>query len=145
MRWAIAGQIVRIPYRLYFNAPEDTTLPPQSDSWLVMQCLLTRHSDGHVRHQALRRILLAGKRWVVPFVVLLAGEYVVEIIDDMVAALSKLDRDIYADFVHENRPLMAVLQARATSYWDCYYRHQYPNKHDYPGLVFFDRLEYWAK
>lgn len=79
-----------------------------------------------------------------PFVVLLAGEYVVEIAADMVAHLPSLERGLYAAFVRENRDLMRLLRSRATSYWDCYHRHGYPDRKTYPGLVFLDHLESWV-
>ena len=44
--------------------------------------------------------------------VLLAGEYVVEIIADMVASLPTLERGIYAEFVRENRHLIQRLRSK---------------------------------
>jgi len=82
--------------------------------------------------------------WSIPFVVLLAGEYVVEIIDDMLVSLPALNPQVYIEFVRENRDTMRLLRSRATSYWDCYYRASYPNRSSYPGLAFLHQLEMWA-
>ena len=79
-----------------------------------------------------------------PFVVLLAGEYVVEIIDDIVASIPTMRRETYIEFIRENRPLMRRLRSKATSYWNCFYRAAYPNKGTFPGLVVFNQLEHWA-
>ena len=76
--------------------------------------------------------------------ILLAGEYVVEIIEDMVRSLSMLDRQLYVDFVRENRGLIRQLRAKATSYWDRYYRAEYRDRAAYPGLAFLHELELWA-
>ncbi|MDE2126042.1 MAG: hypothetical protein KGJ62_05580 [Armatimonadetes bacterium] len=76
--------------------------------------------------------------------VLLAGDYVVEIIDDIMASLPLLDAEAYVEFVRENRGVMRLLRRKATSYWDCYYRTAHPNRHTYPGLAFLDQLAVWA-
>jgi hypothetical protein len=111
---------------------------------LAVQCLATRSTDGHIRQQALRLILYNNEPWAIPYVVLLAAEYVVEIVADIQVALPSLDCSAYANFVHENYFLMRVLRARATSYWDCYYRGNYPNQNSYPGLIVLRQFEKWA-
>src|SRR5690349_12406376 len=52
----------------------------------------TRYGDGWVRQRFLRRLLAAPvlARWMIPFIVQLVGEYVVEIIDDIAEALPDL-------------------------------------------------------
>ena len=92
----------------------------------------------------MRSILTLNEAWSIPFVVMLAGEYVVEIIDDIVASLPLLDREAYIDFVRENRSLMRRLRSRAASYWNCYYRMSNPERSSYPGLALLHQLEDWA-
>jgi hypothetical protein len=82
--------------------------------------------------------------WVIPFIAFPVGEYVVEIVEDIRLSLPLLDRDAYTQFVRENRSTMRLLRARAVSYWDCYYRHAYPDRKDYPGIVVLNELEAWA-
>lgn len=94
---------------------------------------------------ALRAILPLKTSWSIPFVVLLAGEYVVEIIDDIVNSLSLLDPVAYGAFARENARLMLLLEARATSYWACYYRHSFADRYQYPGLKFMQQLRQWAQ
>jgi len=141
----VLGEIVQIPQRIHFIGLDKDGLQVQNDFWPAIQCLCTRSTDGYLRQAALRRILSINEPWSVPFVVLLAGEYVVEIIEDMVASVSALDRAIYLNFVRENRVLMSLLRSRATSYWDCYYRRtSHPDRARYPGLTFLHQLELWA-
>jgi hypothetical protein len=135
----VLGRPVLIPYRLNEARPH---LPGKF--FPAIQCLCTRSTDGHVRHAALRSVLCINEPWAVPFVVLLAGEYVVEIMTDMVASLPTLECSIYAEFARENRHLIRRLRSQATSYWNCYYRGVYPDRIAYPGLVFLHRLESWA-
>ena len=141
---SVLGRDVKIPCRIHFNGLSKTGLSAQGKTWLGVQCLCTRSTDGYLRHAALRNILFSDEPAIVPFVVMLAGEYVVEIIEDIVAASSMLDRQSYANFVRENRPVMRHLRAKAASYWDRYYRTAYPDRAVYPGLAFLHEVERWA-
>jgi hypothetical protein len=100
--------------------------------------------DGHLRQAALRLVIRVDEPWSIPFVVLLAGDYVVEIGAELVSSLPALNRQAYASFVRENDALLRLLQARATSYWDCYYRRSYPDHSLYPSLIFLQELERWV-
>ena len=78
---SIAGERVRIPYRLYADEPaadahQDLTLLQQA----VLSCIYTRHHDGHVRQRHVERIVPQTEDWIAPFVVHLTGEYVLEIV-----------------------------------------------------------------
>lgn len=144
VRAIVRGETVTIPSRIYLLKSVDDDLKAQSFSSPAIQCLLTRSSDGYQRQASLRWVLSVNKPWSIPFVVLLAGEYVVEIALEMVASIPILDQATYVHFVHENRDLMCLLRSKATSYWDCYHRAAYPNRSKYPGLAFLDQLELWA-
>jgi hypothetical protein len=113
---SISGRPVSIPSRIHFDGLDQTRLNAQGETWLAVQCLCTRSTDGYRRQAALRNILYSNGAAIVPFVVLLAGEYVVEIIDDILAARPSLDRVSYANFARENRPVMRHLRAKTTSY-----------------------------
>jgi len=140
----VLGRPLLVPSRIHFVGMKEAWPQLQGNFSPATRCLCTRSTDGYVRHAALRSVLGVNEPWAVPFVVLLAGEYVVEIVADMVAYLPSLERRIYAEFVLENRHLMRLLRAKAVSYWDCYYRNSYPERKVYPGLVFLHQLETWA-
>jgi hypothetical protein len=139
----VLGRSVCIPRRIHFTS---RALPAsyRKQRRLVIQCIRSRSTDGYLRQEALRAIVDTREPAAIPFIVLLAGEYVVEIIDDIVRALPTLDRAAYANFVRENRHLMQGLRTRATSYWDCYYRGRFPERGKYPGLLFLHEIERWA-
>ncbi|MGH7053504.1 MAG: hypothetical protein ACREFA_06775 [Stellaceae bacterium] len=140
----LGNNVVKIPYRIHFDGLKEAGLQSQDDFWVAAQCLCTRSTDGYMRQTPLRHILGIGEDWIIPFVVLLSGEYVVEITEDIAGSLTKLDRNRYINFVRENRPVMRLLRSKATSYWDRYYRHSYPDRCEYPGLMFLHELELWA-
>jgi hypothetical protein len=141
---SIGDAVVQIPARFHFNQPPPARLDLDGEWQLAADCLASRSTDGYLRQAALRRILNAPQPWVIPFILLPAGEYVVEIAADLIAALPTLDRAIYSDFVRANRPLLRLLQSRATSYWNCYYRRDYRDKGRYPALAFLWEIESWA-
>ena len=90
--------------------------------------------------------------WVVPYVVALIGEYVIEILVtiqdrlDLVAPDSP-DRRRYGRFVIENPEFFERVTRRVTSYWNCYYRFDFPVARPrdgrfatYPGFQLIDEL-----
>jgi len=105
----VHGKTVQIPKRIHFLGLAEEKLKAQGTLSSAIQCLCTRTTDGYRRQASLQCILNVNEPWSIPFVVLLAGEYVLEIIDDMVASIPVLDRAAYVNFVHENRGLMRLL------------------------------------
>ncbi|GEA79676.1 hypothetical protein [Cellulomonas uda] len=136
------GESIAFPYRIYHGIlPADTsfvmTLSP-----VVAACAYTRHHDGHVRQKAVRTLLdgrCALQPWVVPYVVKLVDEYVVEIVEDVAAFLTEVDVEgspqqrTYGRVLAQNPEMLRLLRARAASYWDCYYRWRYRRLEEYPG------------
>jgi hypothetical protein len=140
----LLGESIWIPKRIHFVGLDGGSKTSAERPWVAIQCLCTRSTDGYIRHASLRQILMNDEPWVIPFVVLLAGEYVVEIVEDIAASATNFDRVAYADFVRQNRDLMRLLRSRATSYWNRHYRHAYPDRSTYPGLALLHELEFWA-
>lgn len=140
----VFGQPVSVPNRIHFSRLELPHAEDRDQRWLAIQCLCTRSTNGYLRQRALRAIVNSTDPAAIPFIALLAGEYVVEIIDDILLALPAMDHDSYATFVRENRQLMQRIRAQATSYWNCYYRGRFPERGKYPGLAFLDEVERWA-
>lgn len=136
------GEVLAFPTRIYHGVlPADTSFV-MSLSPVVTACAYTRHHDGHVRQRALRMLLdgpCALQPWAVPYVVKLVDEYVVEIVDDVATFLTEVDvqgspqQRAYGRVLAQNPEMLRLLRARATSYWDCYYRRRHPRLEDYPG------------
>ncbi len=137
----ICNEDVVIPNRLH-NDPtllhEDSLTVLQQQ---LMSCLLTRHSDGFVREKYLSRIIGVNQIWVPPFVIQLAGEYVIEILHLIQRDLGVLDKALYTQFIRNNPKFLQLTEQRILSYGDCYYRSEM--RHDYVGfklLTFFHSL-----
>lgn len=136
------GESLRIPSRIYFPEPTParlSTLP--EDDRRILECIYTRHHDGRVRQRYLEAILLADEAWVAPFVVQLLGEYVLEILQVLDRGRGSLKRRSILAFVAENPAFMLRTRQRVVSYWNCYHRHRFPQRHEYPGFRVLEALE----
>jgi hypothetical protein len=89
----------------------------------------------------------APDAWVVPYVIQLVSEYVVQIIEVITAALPRLtvpgsqQRALYGRFVAENAAFIDPTAPRLASYWNAYYRGWYRSLTDYPGQALIDTVQ----
>lgn len=136
----VSGEVVRIPYRIYHDPAliDRTCLTPRQVE--LLGCLLTRHHNGFIRKEHLAGIIFANNEWIPPFVVQLAGEYVVEILEFVSSNLDRLDSQLYRTFLHTNPEFFALTKQRVVSYWDCYYREQ--RQADYAGFKIIAFMEH---
>ncbi|WP_429806781.1 hypothetical protein [Ensifer sp. B1-9] len=135
----VLGEILRIPSRVHLSArPEFPGLGLLERQMAF--CLLTRSTDGFQRQAALREILHINKPWSIPFVIALIGDYVVEIVQDIYAALPDLERDVVSTFIRTNPAFYQLTRDRVMSYWDCYYRPQF-RRSDYVGFKLLRQLD----
>lgn len=140
----VCGEQITIPGRVYFR----NTMMPSSEDFSVgertiFSLLCTRHHDGFVREKFLRLTIALPEPWAAPFIMKLAGEYVIEILAVIENSLPCLDPKIYAAFLADNPSFYATTRSRLVSYWNCYYRGTYPNFDDYVGsriIHFFDAV-----
>jgi hypothetical protein len=149
-RWRLAvvvqGERVTLPYRIYADAaaPADAEdlSPVQRE---ILACVFTRHFDGRVRERALRQVLCSPNGWVIPFVVQLVGEYVIEIHRVVLDALPVLNSTKYAAFLRENPAFYLRTRQRVMSYWNCYYRTDptYWDRAKYPAFEVLNRFDAW--
>ncbi len=135
----VADQIVVLPDRIYHDPALIDTVPLNTVQKELVDCLLTRHHDGLVREKHLTGIISRNHIWIPPFVVQLAGEYVIEILQVIRHNLSLLDASIYGEFLRTNPELFAVTKQRVASYWDCYYRNC--RREEYVGFQVLDFLQ----
>jgi len=129
---------VEIPYRIYFEEPKVENL--NKTELLILNCLFTRHSDGFVRQRSLERILISDKYWITPFVLQLLGEYVREISVKIEVNFSDSLLNNLVRFIAENPKLFETIKSRIVSYWDCYYRNQFPIRENYVGFRILNKI-----
>jgi hypothetical protein len=149
----VGGDLIDIPYRFYNDAiqPWEASTSLSARQRTVLGCIFTRHYSGYVRHQWAREVVRVTEAWVVPFVLQLLGEYVVEIIVDLEQGLRTLGdprsaaASVYREVLRDNPEYLRLTAQRVASYWDCYYRGRYPDIDDYPAHTQLRKLELLAR
>jgi hypothetical protein len=142
----LATESLSIPYRVYYDKQQLLNcLNSSGDIPLIALCLGTRHYDGVLREQCLRRLLVVAEKWAAPFVIQLLGEYVVEIVQPIHERFLERVEERYLDFFRENVEFCEYLRCRATSYWNEYYRAHFPRHKDYPAVKALSALQSAAK
>jgi len=141
----VQGETVAIPSRIYNEEPDadlERRLPKTQQ--VILHCLYSRHCDGLVRQRRLEQLVASSEPWVVPFVVQLAGEYVLEILEAISRGLPGLSRPnspqrrLYGQFIARNPTFFARTERRLVSYWSCYYRWKYGTFGTYPGCILLE-------
>lgn len=140
----VSGDEVTIPGRIYNPARTGLGLFRTTNA-LISDCIYSRHNDGFVRQRSLVSLLCADEDWVVPFVLQLLGEYVVQIVQVLHSAQDTLCRGQYSEFTRQNPEFVARTKSRIVSYWDCYYRDEFPTISQYPGYLVAARLGWWKR
>lgn len=130
----VRDEQLQIPYRVYYdeNRLLECSSRAQEQGWIAL-CFATRHHNGFVREQCVRKLLVVEEDWVVPFVTQLVGEYVIEIVQAIETEIAKLNPQIYSDYFNANAALLGTIARRVVSYWNVYYRTRYPRLADYPA------------
>lgn len=150
----LGGESLCIPYRVYMEEPteQDLTRIDGNLGHQILHCIYSRHHDGFVRQRHVEAIVGLPHPWVVPYVVQLIGEYVIEILFTIQEGLGDLTPDDprrpkYDEVVENNPSYLKLTAQRVASYWNCYYRSRYPdtnrvtpNKHNYPGFQLLELL-----
>lgn len=136
---SVDGERLTIPYRVYYDPPAPKSLAELSPiQRLVLNCLYSRHNDGWYRQENLEALTESRLPWVVPYLFLPLGEYVLEIVFAVLPYLSEVDK--VRDFAAENPELLAVTRLRAASYWDEYNRRRSPSLRSYPAWAAVESL-----
>lgn len=141
----VQGVTVAIPSRICHEEPSAHLQQSLSATQqVILHCLYSRHGDGLVRQRHLEQLVASNEPWVVPFVVQLAGEYVLEIVEAISRGLPGLslpgspERRLYGAFISRNPAFFARTERRAVSYWSCYYRRRYGAFGSYPGSALLE-------
>lgn len=132
----INKEIVRIPERIYsedVGEVEEAALSQIQKQ--ILNCYFTRHHNGYIRQKRVNNIFKSGMihYWCIPYIIRLAGEYVVEIIDDINRNINLVDEKALRDFIRQNQKFILTTEGRIASYWGEFYRHDYP-KDKYVGF-----------
>ena len=138
------GSTFLFPYRLGYSAWE-RCLPVSEKQRAMKLCLLTRHHNGFRREAAAAELLnrkFAHKYpFVLPYLLRLTSEYIYPIINLIYEQRHNLPEDQARHFRDWNKAFIARSRGRASSYWDCYFRHEHLALKDCASMKFLKWLE----
>ena len=148
---SVGGDRIWVPARLrffrfaparfsFFRSAAAPRVAPTGTIALMARCLETRSSDGFQRQRAVRDLLADVRPWTAPFIVAPIGEYVIEILEDVHAALPAIDAAALAAFLADNPAYWQLTRQRVASYWNVYYRARF-GRSDYVGFKLIAALE----
>ncbi|MCB9106567.1 MAG: hypothetical protein H6633_20325 [Anaerolineales bacterium] len=138
----VQDEVLEIPDRIYYPEENVHNLSPFNPLHKeILNCFYTRHHNGFVRERCLREIVTSEYVWVVPYVVKLIGEYVIEILQVIKDNLVRMNLAMYGEFLTKNQKFYQLTKQRVASYWNCYYRWQHPNKERYVGFQILRYLD----
>lgn len=137
-----------IPERMYDKPISSRLVNKMTDQQqMIAACLFSRHHDGFVRQNQLEKILSFKNvyPWVLPYVIRLSGEYVKEILHVIYDNRRRLDTEELNRFLLDNPVFHQLIESRVISYWNAYYREEYPDRSSYIGtkiIQFYRKVFY---
>jgi len=137
------GELLTIPYRLYFNEPDKKTEDKLTESQkTILNCIYLRHHDGFIRQKRLEKLVDNKEYWVLPFTFQLLGEYVFEVLEVLERHINDKNIENYIHFKLENPRYLQRTESRMISYWNEYYRRpRFPKLKDYIGKKLIDKIK----
>lgn len=134
------GQTVTFPYRIYY-LDEDISLSALTrEQRIIYHCFFSRSCDGFVREKHIRALLREDyPDWVLPYLVKVADEYVVEILSVLYDELKDKNNEKIKLFCRQNMQSLLYGHARMISYWNEFYRDQCYSYKDYIGKKLFEQ------
>lgn len=71
IEYRLDDYVVRFPYRMYLDEPEETVIQSLSDNQkLILACLYTRSHNGYIRQKYVEQILnMDFPKWCIPYIV----------------------------------------------------------------------------
>lgn len=133
------GQLIEFPYRIYFSDIIYESLSELNlQQEMILHCIYTRSCDGYVRQRHLKLLLqLNFADWVIPYIVKVCDEYIVEILEMTYDALKNQDTERIKQFCYENIQSFSKSYDRMVSYWNEFYRYKYSHFRRYIGRKLF--------
>ena len=139
IEYIIKNNVVAIPYRMYLLDISDVEYEKLTQTQKqILCCIYTRSCNGYIREKYLRKLLdMPIEHWVIPFVIKLCDEYVIELIEIIYDKLKERDNTDVQDFCLKNKITISKSYSRMISYWNEYYREQHPDLNQYIGRRLF--------
>jgi len=116
----------------------DLVLKMNDAERLILHCIYSRNCDGYVRQKHVKELLSTNiPEWVIPYIVKVCDEYVVEILQMVYEKLEGKNTDVIRQFCANNKKIFCRSYNRMISYWNEFYREDCYRFDDYVGRKLF--------
>lgn len=136
------GEELTIPKRIYFDEPNiDSETDLTDRQKIILDCIFLRHHNGYLRERRLKNLVDKEEKWIIPFTMQLLGEYVFEILEVLDEHMNEKTINDYYAYRAENPKYLLQTESRMISYWNEYYRREYPELKKYLGTALVRRIK----
>lgn len=134
------GESVSIPYRVYYL---DECISKYDiltfNQKMIYHAIFTRSCNGFIREKHIRAILQEDfPEWVIPYIIKVSDEYVMEILETVYLALKDRDTERIKAFCRLNIKSFLYSHDRMISYWSEFYRGRCYFYKNYVGKQLFE-------
>ena len=141
------GECICFPYRIYFIdkiADCGEIFTPTQE--IIYHCIFSRSCDGYVREKHISALLEAETPdWIIPYILKICEEYVLNILDMVYSKLSETDTSAYKEICRLNLGQFVKGHDRMISYWNEYYRDKCYNFCNYVGKKLYEECFGYVK
>ncbi len=136
------GEILSIPYRVYFNEPEfDKENKLTELQKTILNCIYLRHHNGLVRQKRLELLLGKNDYFIISYKFHLLGEYVIQILEDLQKHITESNIDDFVKFSNENEKYLVKIESKMAGSWNTHYRWKFQKLKNYIGRQNIDRIK----
>ena len=130
---------ILFPYRLYAVEIEGSVLSKMNFiERIILHCIYSRSCNGFVREKHITALLAEDfPDWVIPYIIKVCDEYVVEILQVVYDNLKGKNTDKFKNFCAENKVAFCKSYSRMISYWNEFHRNNCYGYKDYVGRKLF--------
>lgn len=123
------------------NIPDVEYKTTDFNDSMIYYCLQTRNRDGHIREKYVKIILDSDcPHWAIPFIIEASTDRVVEIVTAIYDGISEKLKNEIGNYYINNLKKFRHDYSKTISYWNEYYRKDYPKYEDYPGYKLFTEV-----
>lgn len=139
----LCNEFICIPERVYGSELSEEIIN-QMDliEKTIYSCIYTRHSNGFVRERHLLNIVKNNYffYWTFPFILKLSDEYILSIVKIINDNINNYPKVFINNFITSNIENFKKSYSRMISYWNCYYRNNYPILKEYDGYILYNNM-----
>ena len=138
----IDSEKINTKTRIYFDEPdikEEEKLNTMQKT--ILDCIYAYHHNGYIREKRVKKLLKSNHYFVIPFLLTNVAEYVIEILSIINKGINTDNIKLFKRFIQENPNYWRVSKDRIVSYWNEFYRREFPCFDGYIGSDFIKKIE----